>query len=280
MLAEHYLHSGKISDAIPLFEDAIEISLRINVPAFSVRSTHKLGDALFILGDYTKALELHMQAEQIVRNTNMMVMDGAIHVILGFGYVACYLGLEDYDKALDYCVTALGFNLNPSMSSWYVLCYPVTALMLWHVEKPLSAAELVGMIFSSPDHETGWLHQWGLFKQMCADLEVQLGAEVYQSILERGTRRELNEMIPVLLAHLTGEEVLPESVSQPLDEPLTRRELEVLALLADGLTNPEIADKLYLSTGTVKVHTRNIYGKLNVSNRTEAATTAHKLNLI
>lgn len=279
MLAENYLNSGKISDAIPLFEDAIEISLRINVPAFSIRSTHKLGDAYFVLGDYTKALDLHVQAERIVRDTNMMV-DAAVQVILGFGYAACYFGLEDYDKALDYCVTALRFDLNPSMSSWYVLCYPVSALMLWHTGKPLPAAELVGVIFSAPDYETGWLRKWDVFNQMLSDLEAQLGTEVYQSILERSTWRELAEMIPELLTHLTGEEATVPIASQPLSEPLSQRELEVLALLADGLTNPEIAERLYLSTGTVKVHTRNIYGKLNVGNRTEAATMARKLNLI
>ncbi len=54
----------------------------------------------------------------------------------------------------------------------------------------------------------------------------------------------------------------------------------MLVLVAEGLSNREIAEKLYLSVGTVKVHTRNIYGKLSVSNRTEAAATARKLNLI
>jgi LuxR family maltose regulon positive regulatory protein len=65
-----------------------------------------------------------------------------------------------------------------------------------------------------------------------------------------------------------------------LIESLSERELEVLQRLADGLTNREIADRLYLSLNTVKVHTRNIYGKLGVNNRTQAVNRARELGLI
>lgn len=67
---------------------------------------------------------------------------------------------------------------------------------------------------------------------------------------------------------------------QPLIEPLSERELEVLQLIADGLTNPEIASKLYLTLNTVKVHSRNIYSKLGVSNRTEAGNRARELGIL
>ena len=55
-----------------------------------------------------------------------------------------------------------------------------------------------------------------------------------------------------------------------LIEPLSERELEVLVLIAEGLTNQEITTRLYILLNTVKVHTRNIYGKLGVNNRTQA----------
>jgi LuxR family maltose regulon positive regulatory protein len=65
-----------------------------------------------------------------------------------------------------------------------------------------------------------------------------------------------------------------------LVEPLSARELEVLRLIARGLSNREVAERLFLALSTVKVHTRNIYGKLNVHNRTEAVTRARDLGLL
>ena len=67
---------------------------------------------------------------------------------------------------------------------------------------------------------------------------------------------------------------------QPLIEPLSEREIEVLQLIADGLTNREIANKLFLSLNTVKVHTRNIYGKLGAHHRTDAVVKARTLGIL
>jgi LuxR family maltose regulon positive regulatory protein len=63
-------------------------------------------------------------------------------------------------------------------------------------------------------------------------------------------------------------------------EPLSDRELEVLRLIAEGLTNREIASRLFLAQSTVKVHTRNIYGKLDVHSRTQAVARARELGLM
>jgi LuxR family maltose regulon positive regulatory protein len=65
-----------------------------------------------------------------------------------------------------------------------------------------------------------------------------------------------------------------------LVEPLTERELEVLRLIAEGLSNQEIAQQLFLSLSTVKWHTHNIYGKLGVHNRTQAVAKARALGML
>jgi LuxR family maltose regulon positive regulatory protein len=68
--------------------------------------------------------------------------------------------------------------------------------------------------------------------------------------------------------------------SQPLIEPLSERELEVLQLIAEGLSNREIAQRLVLSLPTVKWHSSNIYGKLGVKNRTTAVVKARELAIL
>ena len=71
-----------------------------------------------------------------------------------------------------------------------------------------------------------------------------------------------------------------EADQSELVEPLSERELEVLQLIAEGLTNQEIATRLFLSLNTVKTHTRNIYGKLNVHRRTQAIARSKELGLL
>jgi LuxR family maltose regulon positive regulatory protein len=72
----------------------------------------------------------------------------------------------------------------------------------------------------------------------------------------------------------------PRPPPSPLVEPLSQREIEVLELIAEGLTNPEIAARLYLALNTVKAHTRNIYGKLDVHSRTQAIARSRQLGLL
>jgi LuxR family maltose regulon positive regulatory protein len=73
---------------------------------------------------------------------------------------------------------------------------------------------------------------------------------------------------------------LLETPVEKLVEPLSEREIEVLGLIAQGLSNHSIAARLYLSLNTVKVHTRNIYGKLGVNNRTQAVAQARALGIL
>jgi LuxR family maltose regulon positive regulatory protein len=68
--------------------------------------------------------------------------------------------------------------------------------------------------------------------------------------------------------------------AEPLVEPLSDREIEVLNRLATGRSNREIALDLYITVGTVKTHTNNIYRKLDARNRTEALARARALCLL
>jgi len=116
-----------------------------------------------------------------------------------------------------------------------------------------------------------------------------LGAGAISYLLKNVSAVELTKAIQSAhsgFSTLTREavEVLARPASEsPLDAPvanLTRRELEVLALMVEGLTNPNIAERLVVSRSTVKAHVSNILGKLNASNRSEAVSIALKTKLL
>jgi DNA-binding NarL/FixJ family response regulator len=97
--------------------------------------------------------------------------------------------------------------------------------------------------------------------------------------LRERDRREISGELPVADLQTTERRDAP-GASRRLDDPLSERELEVLRLLASGRTNAEVARNLFVSVGTVKSHTGNIYRKLEARNRAEALTRARDLNLL
>lgn len=96
----------------------------------------------------------------------------------------------------------------------------------------------------------------------------------------RGGRRKeyIDKLLKAFGAGMDAQAVTP--ASQGLVEPLTQRELDILKLIALGLSNQEIGKRLFLALSTVKGYNRNIFGKLDVTSRTEAIVRARALGLI
>ncbi|HYB02311.1 MAG TPA: LuxR C-terminal-related transcriptional regulator, partial [Ktedonobacteraceae bacterium] len=91
----------------------------------------------------------------------------------------------------------------------------------------------------------------------------------------------LGKLLSVFDAEQQQREVTSSRPSdQPLIEPLSRRELEVLQLMAEGLSNQEMSERLFLALDTVKGHNRKIFAKLQVQRRTEAVARARELGLL
>lgn len=91
---------------------------------------------------------------------------------------------------------------------------------------------------------------------------------------------ELLHQLSLPLVPTEEEAPSPSGSAQSLVEPLTPRELDVLRLLCEGLTNQAIADELVLAIGTVKFYTAQIYGKLGVRNRVAAVVRSRELRLL
>ena len=90
----------------------------------------------------------------------------------------------------------------------------------------------------------------------------------------RAAARGETVLAPAVAARLVGH------VRAPVEEVLTAREVEVLALVAEGCTNAEAARRLYISEATVKTHLLQIFGKLGVDDRTAAVTRAMERGLL
>jgi LuxR family maltose regulon positive regulatory protein len=128
------------------------------------------------------------------------------------------------------------------------------------------------------DYRRAFLDEDPVIFELLPGLRVRLGGTIAPAFVDSLLKDLADER------RRTEEGVVgpPSSVvrQQSLIEPLSERELDVLRLLAEGLTTPNIAERLYISAGTAKWHTINIYRKLDVHSRVQAVARAHELGLI
>ncbi|MFC1936026.1 LuxR C-terminal-related transcriptional regulator [Chloroflexota bacterium] len=120
------------------------------------------------------------------------------------------------------------------------------------------------------------------FIRIFVDQGPSMGKLLYEALDREIAPDYVRRLLAAFPVPEQGQTVPPESQVSESDyfEPLSEREIEVLQLIAEGLTNQEIGSRLYLSLNTVKVHTRNIYGKLGVKNRTKAISKAKALGIL
>lgn len=118
------------------------------------------------------------------------------------------------------------------------------------------------------------LYTWGLSEAYLDDID---RSNIDGIVLKTQTGAQLVEALERIDAgERIGTDLL---VEDPGDRDLSERELEVLALLAKGLTNRQIGHELYLSVDTVKTHVRTLFRKLEVNNRTQAALAAPRFGV-
>jgi DNA-binding NarL/FixJ family response regulator len=164
------------------------------------------------------------------------------------------------------------------------------AVELWHKQRPdvalldlrMPILDGVGVISELRQQET--FAKFVILTTYDSDNDIyraiKAGAKGY---LLKDARREV--LLDCIRKVSRGETCIPPALVEKLasglrGETLTRREVEVLALLVRGRSNKEIAAKLFISETTVKGHLRSVFTKLNVLSRTEATTTALRRGLV
>jgi LuxR family maltose regulon positive regulatory protein len=254
-------------------------------------------------GDPTAAQAELQKADQLLENpgispsTRLANLAAQVAVALGQGDVdAASRVVEQFPKLED----------AGSFPDYLVLMLAQTRVLLAQGQRA-QAAEHLEALLSMASH-AGWqstVTQARALQALAAPTPEQALAFITESLMRAEPENYVRTFVDAgdpmraMLREAAGHGVVPNYVerllatfdtpsrpapasvvAQPLIEPLSDRELDVLRLLADGQTNREIAQALCLSVNTVKTHLKNIYGKLGTGNRREAAAEAKRLGLV
>ncbi|NLF11573.1 MAG: response regulator transcription factor, partial [Anaerolineaceae bacterium] len=191
------------------------------------------------------------------------------------------LGLrEEHGLSIRYLADALRVALEINDDEGAVWHLYEMAVALNRMGRNAEAVEILAHVLQTlgPGYERDTI------ESALAEAAAALPADVAAGARSQGETASLESLAASLTAEfLLAGEARPAPAAgdgQPLVEPLSSRELEVLALLAAGHSNREIARELVVTVGTVKKHTHNIYGKLQAGSRTQAIARARALGLL
>ena len=264
---------GDIATAQALAEDVIQLSKEIN-------DMHARAWTLVTL-----SLVASMNQDYALAWTYCQECDGIYPALTRYYSAWCRaiaaVGLGRYEEARASLHIALSGGHLMHNASLCTSCLPVAAIIAYQEERAEWTVELLGLSFTHQVSPTGWMKKWPLLVQLQDELHATLDADTWDSAWERGSNRDLEQIVVALMQdfHPDWDDRI-EHANQALPNPLTPRELDVLRLLAEGLTNMQIAERLFISTGTVKSHTNKIYSKLDVGDRLQATQRAQELALI
>jgi predicted ATPase/DNA-binding CsgD family transcriptional regulator len=271
--AANLFYRGEFADARSHAEDGLSLARKYNFDTEGESNFLILAQLACVEGDYEQGKRICYECRVLTQNATFLEFYTlATEAIANFG-------LKKYDAARqDHCAALTGF-LGQHDKRNMIFCLPVSALLAAHDGQSTWACEILGLTFRYPNTRIGWLHKWSLMTDLRSDLERKLGVDGFAAAWERGAKLDLENTVRRILAEKSMSS-MPLAPSRTLPEPLTKRELEILRLIADGLQNQEIADQLVIALGTVKAHINAIYGKLNSANRVQAVTRARELGLL
>jgi non-specific serine/threonine protein kinase len=289
-LGEMAIEQGAYARAGAVFAESLTRSRALGSRAFIANAIEGLGDLAWLDGDHAAAVAHYLEGLALVRELDHTW--GVASQLCRLGWAAAAAG--DAPQAAAHF--AEGLPLGAELASKVLLAgYLAGAAAIAQIQQqPERAARLLGAA-------AGLLTPQGArlpavlrhaAEQVEAATRTRLRDEAFQAAWRGGhtlprepalalAREVLTPLLPSPTASLSpAAPTVASGTPDPAQPPLTKREGEVLRLVAAGLTTPQVAARLYLSERTVENHLRAIYGKLNVSTRAAATRIAVEQGLL
>ncbi|MDX1521127.1 MAG: tetratricopeptide repeat protein [Anaerolineae bacterium] len=275
---------GDYSEAEQHYQNSYTLKKEFDDPEGMAVALSHLGKLALRQEKYAEARRLYQQSLTIYERIGDK--GGLATSLDGLGQTAC--ALAEVPVAQQYLQQALHIATEIQFLPLTLSIIVSIADLLFRGGHQEWALEILGLV---QQHPAGERETKDRVRQLLSRYEAELSPQDVTLAVQRGADSDLNVVITSLQSKLSSPEkqadfIAPPSdtdapqVFQPLLDPLTARELEVLKLVAEGLSNREIARVLVIAQGTVKTHVHNICSKLGVSNRTKAAARARELQLL
>lgn len=275
--------AGNYPTAKKLLKEALAFAQTYQNESGIVVTSNHLGYLYLAQGHYQAARRTF--ADSLAYGQKSDYRRGVVRTLVGLGFSAFYL--EESNVAWFYFSQALEKGRNIGNNLEILNTIMGIAMLLAKEGHEAYALELLAYARHHPAVDWEAREKAEQFLNM---LKRELPSEMTTQAEEKAKTLDLDTIVNSILSEYPvalGDEVYltppsPEQgliANQALPEPLTKRELEVLKLIADGHSNSQIADQLFIGVSTVKKHVTHIFGKLGVSSRTQAISRLRELQL-
>jgi predicted ATPase/DNA-binding CsgD family transcriptional regulator len=262
------------------YEQSLALRREIDDLPGVAHTLNNMADIAVKMKDFDKAYPLYHEALTLFQEHS----DPWNIAIALAGLGDAMTGLGQYDSAMEYFRAALQKSVEIDAKLMTLSLFVSVIILFSKLKKWELAATLTALVIHHPDSPLGLKNTAREYFTADKDvtLSVSLDNHTQIAVLVNQYMDELAQILLLPRAYLNEFASTFASLKSPAlpSEALTQRELEILGLLATGLTNPQIAHHLFIGTGTVKTHTLSIYRKLDVANRTQAIIRGRELGLL